>query len=71
MKRRLEEKPLTFGRVWTEIATRAHKPYWREHRGEFGARAVFFLVAGAIVRWFAKPERGPQSARPHSQPRPA
>jgi hypothetical protein len=71
MKMLSEEKPLTFGQVWTEITTQAYEPYWREHRGEFGVRAAFFLVAGAIVRWFSKPERVPQTAQPHGQPRPA
>jgi len=57
MKIPSEEKPLTFGHVWAEITTQAQEPYWREHRAEFGLRATFFLVVGAIVRWFSKPER--------------
>lgn len=71
MKMLSEEKPLTFSQVWTEITTQAHEPYWREHRGEFGVRAAFFLVAGVIVRWFSKPERVAQTGQPQGQPRPA
>jgi len=71
MKMPSEEKPLTFGHVWAEITTQAHQPYWREHRAEFGLRASFFLVAGAIVRWFSAPQRVNKAATPAARPTPA
>ena len=70
MKMPSQEEPLTFGQVWAEITTQAQEPYWREHRGEFGVRAAFFLAAGAIVRWFSPPQRV-EADVPAARPTPA